>query len=347
MHRRKLFLAGLSLAAASPAWGARRRRTDGEAATPTYSRRPDVLAAAQALAQTHELDADWVAAVLAQARYVPVVAQLMMPPASPRARNWAAYRARFVEKRRIEAGRAWWESNASVLDEAQRRWGVPAEVIVGIVGVETFYGRMTGGFRVLDALATLSFDFPTGRSDRSPFFRSELGHYLALARREGWMPDTVKGSYAGAMGLPQFMPSSLLNYGVDLDDDGRVDLFSSPADVAASVAYYLDEHGWQQGMPTHFEVKAPASPVDRAALLVPDILPSFTADELRERGAVLSAAGQDHDDALALIELRNGDAEPSYVAGTRNFYALTRYNASSSYAMAVVELGSAVAAARG
>ena len=346
MQRRQITLAGLCLAAAGPAWSARRRSAAGEATAPVYSRRPDVLDAAQALAQAHELDADWVAGVLAQARYVPAVAQLMMPPTSPRARNWAAYRARFVEKRRIEAGRAWWEANAAVLDEAQRRWGVPADIIVGIVGVETFYGRMTGGFRVLDALATLSFDFPTGRSDRSPFFRSELGHYLALARREGWMPDTVKGSYAGAMGLPQFMPSSLLNYGVDLDDDGRVDLFSSPADVAASVAYYLDEHGWQHSMPTHFEVQAPASSIDRAALLVPDILPSFTADELRERGAVLSAAGQAHDDALALIELRNGDAEPSFVAGTRNFYALTRYNASSYYAMAVIELGSAVAAAR-
>jgi len=346
MHRREVSLAGLWLAAAGPAWSARRRSAGGESSAPAYGRRPDVLEAAGTLAQTHDLDADWVATVLAQARYVPAVAQLMMPPTSLRARNWAAYRARFVEKRRVDAGRTWWDSNADALDDAQLRYGVPAEIVVGIVGVETFYGRMTGNFRVLDALATLSFDFPKGRSDRSAFFRSELGHYLVLSRREAWEPAGIKGSYAGAMGLPQFMPSSLINYGIDADGDGRVDLFASASDVVGSVANYLMQHGWHRGMATHFSVEAPVATIDRATLLVPDIVPSFSAQQMVERGAALPEAALAHDGSLALIELLNGEAAPSYVAGTQNFYAITRYNASSYYAMAVIELGRAVVAAR-
>jgi membrane-bound lytic murein transglycosylase B len=346
VRRRHLTFAAAGLIGSASVWARRRRHADAGAAASGYRQRAEVSVAARLFAQEHELEPAWIEETLAQARYVPKVAQLMMPPTSPSARNWAAYRSRFIERQRIDAGRQWWERHADVLDESSRRWGVPAEIIVGIVGVETFYGRLTGGFRVLDALATLAFDFPKGRSDRSPYFLSELGHYLALTRREAWQPAAVMGSYAGAMGLPQFMPSSLRNYGVDLDDDGRVDLFGSAADVAASVAYYLDEHGWQQGMPTHFAVEAPSDAIDRATLLVPDIVPAFTAREMQERGARLSEAGQAHDEAMALIELRNGDAPPSYVAGTRNFYAITRYNASSDYAMAVIELGAAVAAAR-
>lgn len=338
--------ASLCLAAAGPALGARRRAADATTGAGVYGRRADVLDAASSLAQAHDLDADWAAAVLSQARFVPAVAQLMMPPSSPRARNWAAYRTRFVERQRVDAGRRWWDEHHAALDEAQQRWGVPAETVVGIVGVETFYGRMTGNFRVLDALSTLSFDFPKGRSDRSAFFRAELGHYLALIRREGWDASNVKGSYAGAMGLPQFMPSSLLNFGIDGDGDGRVDLFGSATDVVSSVANYLAQHGWRREMPTHYAVDAPVATVDRATLLVPDIVPSFSAAQMTERGARLADEARAHDGPLALIELLNGDDAPSYVAGTQNFYALTRYNASSYYAMAVIELGRAVASAR-
>ncbi|MFO1220888.1 MAG: lytic murein transglycosylase B [Burkholderiaceae bacterium] len=345
MRRRTVTMSGLWLAGTASAWA--RKKPAADIAGPSYRLRADAQEAAQAIAQEHGLDADWVAAALAEARYVGAVAQLMMPPTSPTAKNWAAYRARFIERRRIDAGRAWWDDNADALAEAELRWGVPAQTVVGIVGVETFYGRMTGGFRVLDALATLSFDFPKGRSDRSAFFRSELGHYVALARREGWEPAAVKGSYAGAMGLPQFMPSSLRHYGVDMDGDGRVDLFASGADVAGSVANYLAEHGWRRGMPTHYAADAPAATVERATLLVSDIVPSFSPQQMREHGARLGDDALAHEGSLALIELLNGEAAPSYAAGTQNFYAITRYNASSYYAMAVIELGQAVAAARG
>jgi membrane-bound lytic murein transglycosylase B len=268
-----------------------------------------------------------------------------MPAAAPFAKNWAGYRARFVEPRRIEAGVQWWREHEAWLQLAEERFGVPAGIVVGVVGVETFYGRITGGFRVLDALATLSFDFPTGRSDRSAFFRSELGQFLKLSQRERWEPSAVMGSYAGAMGLPQFMPSSVLNYALDFDDDGRIDLLGSGADVVGSVARFLSEHGWRREMPTHYPVEPPADIVERARLLVPDIVPSFSPAEMVERGAHLDDTALQHQGSLALIELLNRDADPTYVAGTQNFYALTRYNASSYYALAVAELARALEAA--
>jgi membrane-bound lytic murein transglycosylase B len=335
-------------APSSGAAGRTRAAPGQEAAAPGgYGRRADVMAAAQRFALDHDLDAAWVEAALAQARYVPAVAQLVMPAARAVAKNWAAYRARFVEPRRIDAGQRWWRDNEAWLRLADERYGVPAQIVVGIVGVETFYGRITGNFRVLDALATLAFDFPAGRSDRSAFFRSELGYYLRLAHRLGWNPAAVQGSYAGAMGLPQFMPSSMTYYAVDFDDDGHIDLHASAADAIGSVARFLAEHAWERDLPTHYAVEPPAATLDRAVLLVPDIVPSFTAAQMRERGARLDAAALGHDGLLALVELFNGDDAPSYVAGTQNFYALTRYNASSYYALAVIELGRAVAAANG
>jgi membrane-bound lytic murein transglycosylase B len=167
-----------------------------------------------------------------------------------------------------------------------------------------------------------------------------------LVQRESWDPTAVKGSFAGAMGLPQFMPSSVLNFGVDFDGDGRVDLAGSGADVVGSVAHFLAEHGWQRDLPTHYEVQPPHALLDRALLLVPDIVPSFSAAQMVERGALLGEPAMQHSGSLALVQLYNGDAAPSYVAGTQNFYALTRYNASSYYALAVIELGRAVAAGR-
>ena len=315
-----------------------------------YGHRADAMQLAVTLAQRHALDPTWVKAQLAQAQYQPSVARLMMPPPVGVAKNWAAYRARFIEPDRIRAGAAFWATHEAWLDAAERRWGVPAELVVGIIGVETFYGRVTGNYRVLDALATLSLDFPKGRSDRSEFFRSELGEFLKLAREQNLPTTEVKGSYAGAIGLGQFMPGSINRYAVDFDADGRVDMggigSGAAADVIGSVANYLAEHGWQRGVPSHFDVKPPSGSADRAALLQPDILPSFTSAQMVELGALLDGQALSHDGLLALVELQNGDAAPSHIAGTQNFYAVTRYNHSAYYALAVIELGRAVAAAR-
>jgi peptidoglycan lytic transglycosylase B len=310
-----------------------------------YGEREDVMRFADELAERHPgLDADWLRAQLTQARFEPAVARLIMPPPAGTAKNWSAYRARFVERERIAAGVAFWHANRAWLTLAEDRWGVPPELIVGIVGVETFYGRIMGGYRTLDALATLAFDFPTGRRDRAPFFREQLEELLLWCHREGRDPQSVVGSFAGAVGLPQFMPGSIARYGIDFDEDGRIDLMDSAnaADVIGSVAHYLAAFGWQRGMPTHYRVAVPVDVADRAMLLAPDIVPSFTAAQFAERGAELPVQARDHEGLLALVELQNGTAAPTYLAGTSNFYAVTRYNWSSYYAMAVIELGSAV-----
>lgn len=323
-------------------------RSDDAPDSFTYGRRPDVMRFAADAAERRGLDAAWVEAQLAQARFQPAVARLIMPPPAGTAKNWAAYRARFVEPQRVRAGAAFWEHHERWLTMAEAQYGVPASVVVGILGVETYYGRIMGNFRVLDALATLAFDFPPGRRDRSEFFRSELEELLVLAQREGSEPASYKGSYAGALGLGQFMPGSVNKYAVDFDGDGRVDLVGSPADAIGSVANYLARFGWQTGMPTHYAVAAPVEVAERAALLAPDILPSFTPAQFLERGAELpDEAARAHAGPLALVELQNGDAAPTYIAGTANFYAVTRYNWSSYYALAVIELGEAVARERG
>ena len=313
----------------------------------TYGRRDDVMQFGAEVAARRGLDAAWLQAALSRARYIPNVARFIMPPPVGVAKNWAAYRARFIEPVRIQAGVAFWRANEKWLALAEQTFGVPPEVVVGIIGVETIYGRQMGNFRVLDALATLAFDFPAGRSDRAAFFRDELESFFVLCASEGIDPLLLKGSYAGALGMPQFMPSSFNRFAVDLDGDGRVDLHASAADAIGSVAHFLAEHGWRRGLAPRFGVAPPTDPLERAMLLEPDILPSFSAADFMERGARLEPIGQSTPSALALVELLNGNDPPSFVAGTTNFYAITRYNRSSYYAMAVIELGEAVASARG
>ena len=322
-------------------------QADPAADAATYGRRDDVMQFGTDIAARHGFDAVWVRDALAQARMVPSVARFIMPPPSGTPKNWAAYRARFVEPTRIRAGVAFWNANEKWLTMAEETYGVPPEIVVGIVGVETIYGRQMGTFRIIDALATLSFDFPVGRKDRSDFFKDELENWFVLCHSEGVDPLAWKGSYAGAIGMAQFMPSSFNKYAVDLDGDGHVNLHDSAADVIGSVAHYMAEFGWKRGLPVRFSVQPPTDTADRAALLVPDIVPTFSAAEMQARGAVLPPEAAGVDSALALVELENGAAAPSYVAGTSNFYAVTRYNWSSYYAMAVVELGEAVRRARG
>jgi len=321
-------------------------RDDSAPEAVSYGRRHDVQRFGAELAERQGLDPQWVQAALGAARFQPSVVRLIMPPPAGTAKNWAAYSARFVEPKRIKAGIDFWRANEHWLQQAEQIYGVPPEIIVGIVGVETLYGQQMGKFRAIDALATLAFDFPTGRKDRSAFFRDELEHLFVMchgaAQREACNPLAIKSSFAGAIGMPQFMPSSVNRYAVDFDGDGRIDLQRSAADVIGSVACYLADFGWQRGLPTRFDVAVPVDAVERATLLVPDIVPTFSAAQFAEHGALLAPAAQAYDGLLALVELQNGDAAPSYVAGTANFYAITRYNWSSYYALAVIELGEAV-----
>jgi membrane-bound lytic murein transglycosylase B len=316
-----------------------------------YANREDAMQMADDIAQRRDLDKEWVRAAIGQARNIGQISRLMQPAPKGVAKNWRVYRSRFIDPVRIKAGVKFWQNNAEALAKAEKEYGVPAEIIVGIIGVETIYGRDTGSYRVIDALATLTFDFPSSHPralERQAFFKGELEHFLSLTSRSSVDPLSLRGSYAGAMGLPQFMPSSWVKYAIDFDEDGKVDLFNSPTDVIGSVANYFKSFKWQLGMPTHYSVNFDATKLDMDALMAPDILPTFSVASFTAKGAVLNAAGAAHAGLVALIELQNGDPSiagnaPSYVAGTENFYAITRYNWSSYYAMAVIELGREIA----
>ncbi|WP_342621165.1 lytic murein transglycosylase B [Rhodoferax sp. GW822-FHT02A01] len=305
---------------------------------------------ADAIAARRGLDVNWVRHAIGEARLVPAITKAILPPPAGVPKNWQAYRSRFVEPVRIKAGTQFWLANIETLQRAEEQTGVPASIIVGILGVETIYGQHTGNFRVIDALCTLAFDFPAAHPKaeaRTAFFLSELEEYLALTARTHTDPLALRGSYAGAMGWPQFMPSSWVKYAIDFDGDGRVDLFNSQADVIGSVANYFKAFNWQRGMPTHFGVSVDPALFDKEALMAPDIVPTFSVEQLAAKGVQVDEAARTYGGPLALIELQNGDAEPLYLAGTENFYTITRYNWSSYYAMAVIELGRAVADAMG
>nr|WP_236598784.1 lytic murein transglycosylase B [Ramlibacter monticola] len=297
---------------------------------------------AEDVAARRDIDPEWARGMLGQAQNLAVVSRLMQPPPAAQPKNWAVYRSRFIDPVRIRAGVRFWEEHRRTLETVEQQYGVPAEIIVGIVGVETIYGQQMGDFRILDALATLAFDFPASHpraAERSQYFRGELEQFLAFHYTAKSSPLKPRGSYAGAWGMPQFMPSSLARWGVDQDGDKKVDLANSPDDVIASVANYFKGYGWNTGMPTHYPVQLDQEKLQLDALLAPDILPTFSAASFQAKGAVLEGPALEHKGPLALIELQNGADPPTYVAGTENFYVITRYNWSSYYAMAVIELG--------
>lgn len=247
---------------------------------------------------------------------------------------WHRYRPIFLTQARIDAGLAYWEQHADTLAAASARFGVPAEIIVAILGVETFYGRYQGRYRVLDALYTLGFHYPP----RADFFRRELASFLRLCAEEGLDPTTPMGSYAGAMGLPQFISSSYRHYAVDFDADGQRDIWANHADAIGSIASYLQRHGWQRQQP----IAAPITPPDatQQALLGSELTPGQPLQALRAAGLPGPAAWPD-DLAVSLVTLQTADG-PAHWLTTANFYAITRYNHSPLYAMAVHQLGEAL-----
>src|SRR5574343_2099260 len=269
-------------------------RTQAHAAKATaadsYASRTDVMQWAHEAATRLDLPTDWVRQQIGQARRNPLIEQLVLPAPTPAAKNWAAYRSRFIEPRRIEAGVAFWQRHQATLARAEQTYGVPASIIVGIIGMETLYGQHMGNFRVIDALATLAFDFPQAHpraAERKAFFLRELEQFLSLMQRTGQNPSAPRGSFAGAMGLPQFMPSSWVRYAIDFDGDGHVDLHASGGDAIGSVASYFIAHGWKPGMPTHYTVRLDGPAEHTEELLLPDILPTFSATRMQALGAQL------------------------------------------------------------
>lgn len=325
----------------------------------SYADHPLAQRFADGLAARYAMDRKWLQQTLAKARFDRRVQRLMRPArrgGKKRYGNWQQYRGQFLVPQRIEAGLAFWQQNNAELERAQRRFGVPASLIVGIIGVETAYGQHMGDFSVLSALATLAFDFPaTPERDRSAYFQGELEQFLLQHYTAGSNPLASYGSYAGAVGYGQFMPGSIAAYAIDFDGDGRIDL-ETPADAIGSVANYLRGHGWVSGLPAYYPAHFAKEPprrdtADMTTLLAPDIVPAFDVEQLLALGVRPDAQARQHTGQFALVELFNGDParaqnRPHYVLGTQNFYVVTRYNRSSYYALAVLQLGEAVQSKR-
>jgi membrane-bound lytic murein transglycosylase B len=303
-----------------------------------YAGRSDVREFINEMVEKHGFVKRELRKLFSRARFQPSIIAAITPPSEPHAKSWQAYRALFLTPQRIEAGVAFSERHRPALAYAAALYGVPEEIIVAIIGVETVYGRNTGNYRVIDALSTLAFDYPP----RAEFFRGELENYLLYARDAGIDTLALKGSYAGAIGIPQFMPGSYRRYAVDLDGDGRQDLSGSFADAIGSVANFLKAHGWQTGEPVAYPAQVQGE--NFRSLVDAGIKPAYRYGDLANFG--VSAEGEAGADAsCALIELTTPDEASEYLVGFTNFYVLTRYNRSSMYAAAVLELAQAVKAA--
>ena len=281
------------------------------------------------MVRKHGFEAEALRRVFRQVQSRPAVIRAMAAPAT--ARPWYEFRSRHLTAARIAEGVEFWKRNAATLARASRDFGVPEEIIVAIIGIETHYGRDTGRFKVLEALATLAFDYPP----RAEFFGRELEQYLLLAREEGLDLLGVQGSYAGAMGIAQFLPSSYRRYAIDFDGDGRRRLGSSVADAIGSVANYLQAFGWQRDAAIAVPADAGASEVD-TAMTAAGLKPGIRVGELRRSGITpLAPVNDDIAAALFSVETETG---PRYWLGLQNFYVITRYNRSINYAMAVRDL---------
>lgn len=326
----------------TPTWGAATRLLAALALLPYAQLAPaldlsraDVEAFVVEMGERHGMQRPWLEALLRDAEQKPRIIELMTRPAE-RVRPWHEYRAHFLTEQRIAEGAGFWDRHRARLTQAEHDTGVDPAIIVAIIGVETFYGRITGGFRVLDALTTLAFDYPP----RSTYFRGELEQFLLLSREERVDAGQAKGSYAGAMGAPQFMPRSYRAYAVDGNADGRRDLWGSWDDVIASVANYLAAHGWRAGEPA--TVPAELWFPDEGGLVAGSLQADETVQSLRDKG--LSFESPLPCGAPAVFIGVAGADGPELRAGFHNFTVITRYNRSVLYALAVEDLGAAIAA---
>ena len=304
--------------------------------TPVDVTRPNVAAFIDEMVTTHDFDREALSDVLAQAEIKQSIIEKISTPAE-RKLSWAEYRKIFITKERIDAGTTFWRENREMLERIHKESGVSIEMIVGIIGVETYYGRITGKDRVIDALATLAFDYPP----RQKFFRNELVQFLILAREEEIDATEPLGSYAGAMGRPQFMPSSFRAYAVDATGDGKRDIWDNWADVAGSVANYFLEHGWRSGE----EVVARATLSSRWDGPVPEpkntLKATDTVESLSDKGVVFATdLCADSKSQLLTYEGENGT---EHWVGFHNFFVITRYNRSVMYALAAHQLGQEIA----
>jgi len=296
----------------------------------SYSGRPEVQEFVRDLAKRHGMVEKELKLVFAKAQRLDPVLEAIARPAE-RVRSWEEYRALLITERRVTEGVEFWKKYRRTLERAERKYGVPPQYVAAIIGVETFYGRNTGNWRVVDALTTLAFDYPP----RAGFFRSELESYLLMARDAGVDVFSVRGSYAGAIGIPQFMPSSARRYAVDFDGNGKIDLQKSRSDAIGSVANFLKVHGWERDADVLVDARVTGE--GWRAYADGRFEPKHSMTVLREAGIEFDSpepAGA----AGALIELASAERPSDYRVGLRNFYVITRYNRSAFYAAAVADL---------
>lgn len=297
------------------------------------------------MVKVHGFDRARLMSLFGKVERVDAVVKLVAAPSVSKPKNWRAYRALFVNRIRIENGVRYWDKYRNALSRASRKYAVPPEIIIAIIGVETLYGRHTGTFRVMDALSTLAFDYPDApnRNSRMMYFRSELENALVFAKRSGIDPMSLYGSYAGAIGLPQFMPGSIMKYGIDFDGDGKIDLMHSPVDAIGSVANFLAMHGWQADKGLAFPARIDSKKKDWHAFEGKSAA-KFSLKDLESAGVFPEKSVPDS--LFGLVDLENGNKPTEYWLGTGNFFAITKYNRSYYYAMSVVDLSREVRRAR-
>ena len=320
--RLALLAAAIVFAAAAPA---------APPATTPYGKREDVRQFVREMVARHQFVEEELRYLFARARREPAILAAIVPPKEPRDRSWRAYRARFVNESRVAEGVGFWRRNAASLERAAREHGVPEEIVVAIIGVETAYGQQMGSHRVIDALSTLAFDYPP----RADFFRGELEQYLLYARESGIDLFSVRGSYAGAIGIPQFMPTSYRKFAVDFDGDGAIDLRTSAADAIGSVANFLARHGWRRD--ERVQLPARVSGGAFRTLLDAGIEPATPLSGLKNFG-VETRTDLPLETLVALVDLESPGTATEYRLALRNFYVITRYNRSALYAAAVHDL---------
>ena len=291
-----------------------------------YSDHPSAEALINRVAE-RGVDRDWLQSALSEATRQESILKAISRPAE-KSKPWSEYQDIFLTDRRAKEGIEFWRENRETLDRVSQDTGVPSEVIVAIIGVETYYGRITGGYRVIDALSTLAFDYPR----RSPFFTKELEVFLELAYQSGLPLAELKGSYAGAMGLGQFMPSSYRAYAKDYEGDGVIDIWTNPNDAIMSVANYFVAHGWRPGG----EVITRATFSGDPTLFDVGLKPKLRIDALADKG--LKPVTYQSSDQLATPIRFDGKSGEEHWLGLHNFYVITRYNHSAMYAMAVHQL---------
>lgn len=318
---RKILVSGLFAAAA--------------AVQADYSQHPEAQAFVDKVVEQHGFERDWVLDILSKAERKDSILEAIARPAEKRL-EWRDYRKIFITDKRIKQGVEFWKKHRRTLAIAEAEYGVPAEVIVAIIGVETYYGRITGSYRVVDALATLGFDYPK----RAKFFSKQLGEYLLMVKEQGFEPMSLKGSYAGAMGYGQFIPSSYRAYAVDFDGDDIADILSNPVDAIGSVANYFAEHKWRKGEPVMY--RAEVAKGAKRDWLNDSLKPKHTVAEAAAVGYRIEACDVERDDMTTLVQVQGVDGEEIWL-GLHNFYVITRYNHSRLYAMAVNELSQLVA----